>query len=85
MPLAAYHSDPAVKRKYVGRMRAHLEADEIIHGTYWTNGKGCAIGCTIHSANHDKYETELGIPNWFAILEDHVFESMFLSTRANSR
>ena len=74
--LTAYHNDPAVKLKYVGRIRAHLEADELVHGTYWRRGKGCAIGCTIHSADHDKYETELGMPEWFAHLEDRIFEGM---------
>ena len=74
--LRAYHGDPAIKLKYVGRMRAHQEADELIHGTYWKSGKGCAIGCTVHSHNHTAYETELGMPEWFARLEDAIFESM---------
>ena len=74
--LTAYHSDPAVKLKYVSRMSAHQEADELVRGTYWNDGKGCAIGCTVHSADHDKYETELGMPEWLARLEDGIFEGM---------
>ena len=74
--MRAYHNDPAVKAKYVGRMRAHQEADELIRGTYWKNGKGCAIGCTVHSPEHKAYETELGMPEWFAFLEDTIFENM---------
>ena len=81
--LRAYHGDPAVKAKYIARMRAHQEADELIRGTYWKNGKGCAIGCTVHSSEHKAYETELGMPEWFALLEDQIFESM--SQKASCR
>ena len=74
--LRAYRGDHAVKAKHVGRMRAHQEADELIHGTYWECGKGCAVGCTVHSDNHAAYETELGMPEWLARLEDTIFENM---------
>ena len=74
--LRAFHNDPKVKEKYLARVRAHREADEIIHGTYWSRGKGCAIGCTIHSSEHSQYETELGIPKWLAYLEDVIFEGL---------
>ena len=74
--LLAYHNDPAIKAKYVGRMLAHQKADELIHNTYWKHGKGCAVGCTIHSGNHAAYETELGWPEWLAHLEDTMFEGM---------
>ena len=74
--LIAYHGDHAVKLKYIGRVIAHQEADELIHGIYWEGGKGCAIGCTVHSDDHAAYETDLGMPEWFARLEDAIFEGM---------
>ena len=74
--LRAYHDDPTIKLKYIGRMRTHQEADELVHGIYWEGGKGCAIGCTVHSSEHKAYETELGMPEWFARLEDTIFENM---------
>ena len=74
--LQAYHGDPAVKAKHVVRMRAHQEAGELVHGVYWNNGRGCGIGCTIHSDDHAAYETELGWPEWLARLEDRIFEGM---------
>ena len=74
--LLAFHADPKIKRKYLARVRAHAKADEIIHGTYWENGKGCAVGCTIHSYLHANYEDELGIPRILARLEDRLFEGM---------
>ena len=74
--MQAFLGNPAIKRKYLTRVRAHKKADEIIHGTYWQNGKGCAVGCTIHSDKHSNYESELGIPQWLAYLEDTLFEGM---------
>ena len=54
--------------------------------------RGCAIGCSLHSLNvlqgktghaaavntgqHQRYETELGLPVWFAYLEDNIFERL---------
>ena len=38
--LCAYHGDPAIKLKYVGRVRAHQDADELVRGAYWKDGKG---------------------------------------------
>jgi len=69
----------------------HRIQDQIIQGTYGEeeNGKwkGCAVGCSIHSlnlrlgkdldtSNHKVYETELGIPEWLARLEDRIFEGL---------
>lgn len=57
-------------------MQAHFDADEIIKGIYWENGKGCAVGCTIHSGSHQEYETRFGIPTVLARLEDIFFENL---------
>jgi hypothetical protein len=72
----AFHNDPAIKKKYLARVRAHRKADEIVKGQFWEKGKGCAIGCTIHSSIHSDYETELGIPEWVAHVEDVIFEGL---------
>lgn len=74
--MKAFHSDPAIKEKYLDRVRIHRAADELVKGTYWQNGKGCAIGCTIHSGEHADYETKLGIPIVLARLEDALFEGL---------
>jgi hypothetical protein len=74
--LIAFHGDVKVKAKYEARIHAHKLADQIIHGTYWEDGKGCAVGCTIHSDNHAEYETLLGIPRILARLEDGIFEAL---------
>ncbi len=74
--MQAFHNDPKVKATYLKRVRAHAKADEIVKGQYWNDGKGCAVGCTIHGQNHAQYETELGIPEWLARVEDTLFEGM---------
>ena len=76
--MKAFLNDEKVKTKYLNRIIAHQKADEIIKGSYWngSTGKGCAVGCTIHGDRHKDYETELGIPEWLARLEDRIFESL---------
>src|SRR6185369_13133926 len=76
-PLLAFHGKAPIKRKYLRRVAAHRKADEIKSGFYWEDGMGCGIGCTIHSGNHAAYETELGIPQVLARLEDRLFESLY--------
>ncbi len=74
--LRAFHGDPKIKKHYLDRVKMHAKADEIVHGQYWQDGKGCAVGCTIHSSNHAAYEKEMGIPRTLARLEDGIFESL---------
>jgi hypothetical protein len=74
--MIAFHGDKKIKAKYLRRVRAHAAADEIIKGQYWEGGKGCAVGCTIHSSYHGYYESELGIPEALAHLEDTIFENL---------
>ena len=74
--MQAFHNDPLIKEKYLTRLTAHYKSDEIIKGTYWEDGKGCAVGCTIHSNYHKNYELELGIPKNIAHLQDRIFEGL---------
>lgn len=46
--MKAFHNDKKIKAKYLARVKAHIKAGEVIKGKYWENGKGCAVGCTIH-------------------------------------
>jgi hypothetical protein len=74
--MRAYHNDYQIKTNILAQLQAHYDADEIIKGKYWENGKGCAVGCTIHSDNHREYETRFGIPEILAHLEDTIFENL---------
>ena len=74
--MRAFHGDPAIKVKYLARVRTHITADDLIRGTGWDGSKGCAVGCTLEKYDHKAYEKELGIPEWLARIEDTLFEGM---------
>jgi len=74
--LIAYHGDPAIKAKYLTRVREHARLDHLVQGIGWHEGRGCAVGCTLESYNHSRYPIELGIPEWLAHLEDQIFEEL---------
>jgi hypothetical protein len=75
-PMKTYHNDPTIKAKYIARVKAHRIADDLIQGTGWKNGKGCAVGCTLGNYDHSRYPIELGIVEGLARLEDHIFEAL---------
>ena len=74
--MLAYHNDPVIKAGILARLQAHHDADEIVQGRYWEDGKGCAVGCTVHSDDHADYERLFGIPRGLAYLEDMIFEHL---------
>ncbi len=74
--MKAFHGDKAIKEKYLARLEVHRKADELIRGTGWNGHKGCAVGCTLEKYDHKSYETELGIPEVLAWLEDAIFEGL---------
>jgi hypothetical protein len=74
--MKTYHNDPAIKAKYLARVKAHRLADELIQGTGWEKGKGCAVGCTLENYDHSQYPVELGVAEGLARLEDHIFEAL---------
>jgi hypothetical protein len=74
--LIAYHNDPKVKTAIIAQLKAHHKADEFVKGFYWEDGKGCAVGCTLHSGRHAEYEPRFGIPQMLARLEDCIFEGL---------
>ena len=75
--MIAYHGKQEVKDLYLNRVEEHRKADQLIQGYgYWEDGKGCAVGCTLHSGKHSSYESKLGIPQILAHLEEHIFEKL---------
>lgn len=74
--MIAYHGKQETKDFYIARVKRHRELDELVQGIAWENGKGCAVGCTLESYDHRAYETELGIPEWLARVEDSIFEGL---------
>ena len=74
--LISFHGKQEIKDNLLKQLKAHYEADEIIKGKYWKNGKGCAVGCSVHSSDHFEYEKQLGISVVLAKLEDSIFEGL---------
>lgn len=77
--LRAYHGDPAIKAKYINRIRAHRAAEHLTQGIGWEDDgdiRGCAVGCTLDAYDHSRYPIELGLPEWLAYLEDAIFEGL---------
>jgi hypothetical protein len=74
--MLSFHNEQSTKDKYLSRVRAHQKADNLIRGTGWEGGKGCAVGCTLENYDHSQYPVELGIPEWLARVEDTLFEGM---------
>ena len=77
--LRAFHGDPAIKDKFLQRVKRHRELDHLVQSYgYWNDGKGCAVGCTLELNEnvHQAYPEQLGVPEWLAHLEDHIFEAL---------
>lgn len=78
--LVAYHNDPQIKSEILAELAQHRAADQLVQGYgYWKDGKGCAVGCTLHSGDHIEYEARFGIPVAIARLEDTIFESLSIN------
>ncbi len=74
--LLAWHGDAALKKATVAEMAGHRKADRLVKSVYWEGGKGCAVGCLVHSGQHSEYESRFGIPQALARLEDTIFENL---------
>lgn len=81
--LIAYHGDKQLKARTLRKVREHRKADRIIQGLYWAKQddgvfRGCAVGCLLEDPTgaHERYETEFGIPELLAHLEDGIFEAL---------
>lgn len=45
--MQSFHNDPAIKARYIARVRAHRKADDLVKGATGNGGKGCAVWCTL--------------------------------------
>ena len=74
--LLSFHGDPAIKQKYVNRLKEHRRLEHLQQGTGWGAGKGCAVACTLEVYDHTLFPDQLGLPTWLAQLIDTVFENL---------
>jgi hypothetical protein len=77
------------KAETLAEFRQHIEADELIAGTYGQtyDGKwrGCAVGCLTGNNNHELYPSLYGIPEQLAYLHDAVFEGLSRTDAKNGQ
>ena len=76
MTLLSFHGSKIIKDIYISRIKAHMEADEIVQGTGWDGKKGCAVGCTLDNYNVSRYPIEIGIPKWLGKVQDTIHEGL---------
>ena len=61
---------------HIERMETHIEADELVRGLGFEDGKGCFIGCTFDRYDHEYAALSTGVPEWLWYLADGLHESM---------
>jgi len=61
---------------HIERMKDHIEADELVRGTGFEDGKGCFIGCTFDRYDHEHAALSTGVPEWLWYLADELHENM---------
>jgi hypothetical protein len=74
--LKTYHGSHELKAEFVARMQAHIAADEVMQGTGFERGRGCAVGCTYDEYDHALGPVRLGFPQWYEHWRDVVFEGL---------
>ena len=87
--MKAFEDTTITKAELITELKAHQVADNFVRGVYFEDGKGCAVGCSLESASrikglvvnesdHRLYEDLFGLPEYFALLSDKLFEGMSL-------
>jgi hypothetical protein len=77
--MLAFKNDPAVKAKFLNRIKMHREADELVQDYgYWKDGKGCAIGCLAHRSTgaHAYLAKTWNVDERLLHLADAIFEGL---------
>lgn len=74
--MLSFFGEPALKSAVRRRVAEHQRLDQIVQGTYWESGRGCFIGCSLHSSEHDAFPRLLGLPEWYAHLGEAIFEGL---------
>lgn len=74
--MKAYHGDHALKAQVMKELAEHREADRLVKGQYWEDGKGCAVGCLVKSDDHELFSQRYGIPVELVYLNDRTFERL---------
>lgn len=69
-------TDAELAATVMAELEWHREQDAFVQGRYWSNGKGCAVGCLLKGDNHEEFPNAFGIPEILAHLDDRLFEGL---------
>jgi hypothetical protein len=72
----SFYGNYQLKQDLLTQLQYHYDHDQITKGQYWKNGKGCHVGCCIHSASHKDMSDFFGLPEWLCYLFDTTFEGL---------
>jgi hypothetical protein len=72
----SFYGNDQLKQDLLYQLQSHYAHDQIIKGHYWQNGKGCHVGCCIHSNSHKDMSNFFGLPEWICYLFDNIFEGL---------
>jgi hypothetical protein len=72
----AFYGNNKLKSDLIAQLNEHFIAEQITKGQYWENGKGCHVGCCIHSSSHSAMSMFFGLPLWLCYLFDVIFENL---------
>lgn len=85
--MRAFTDTQVSKEELLTSLAKHAAMDDFVKGDYWSlEGKGCAVGCTLHDfapgkeVEHELYEKLFGIPHVLVHLEDSIFEGLDVQT-----
>lgn len=78
MAIIAWHGEQQLKDKALERLREHRRLDRIAQGKYWTDGRGCLLGCLTHREHkvHESAERLFGIAQRIGYWLEWVFEGL---------
>ena len=79
--MLAFTNTKVTKDQLLAVLEKHKDADAFVQNIYYMDGKGCAVGCSLHDFgakpdDHAEYEPLFGIPMILAVLEDRLFEGL---------
>ncbi len=71
MAMLAYHGDPALQQRTIDRLHALQQTNQWVHRPiHWNGQAGSLVGSLLQSEDLDRWEAELGLPKWLALVID---------------
>ncbi|CAN7658332.1 hypothetical protein [Massilia sp. LjRoot122] len=71
--IAALHGSSDMQSRLLARLGKHEQAKSIVPSAFaWTGEKGSLVGCLLESPDASQWESELGLPQWLAVVADKI-------------